>query len=85
MKKRSLKLKYSIQLLGMYDYCGKANSHSKYVKWMTKKCKGLWNYYSPNAKLAPEYEKPDNWPVFYDMIFYFAHKGDYEKFKKELT
>ncbi len=83
MKKRSLKLKYDIQLLGMYDYHGAAVSHSKYVKWMTENCKGSWNYYSPDAEAIPEQKKPDDWPIFYKMIFYFTHKRDYEKFKKE--
>lgn len=85
MKKRSLKLKYNIELLGLYDHYGKSDSHSKYIKWMTEKCKGPWNYYSLTAKLKPEYGKPDDWPIFYDMIFYFTHKRDYEKFRKEFT
>lgn len=85
MKKRSLKLKYDTQILGLYDHYGKANSHGKYIKWMTEKCNGSWNYYSPDAKLTPEHKKPDDGPVFYEMIFYFTHKRDYEKFKKEFT
>jgi len=52
---------------------------------MAEKCKGLWNYYSPDANLKPEYGKPDGWPIFYKMIFYFSHKKDYEKFKKQFT
>ncbi len=85
MKKRKLKLKYEIQLLGIYDHYGEANNHSEYIRWMTEKCKGLWNYYSPDAELKPEYGKPEDWPTFYKMRFYFSHKKDYGKFRKEFT
>ncbi len=85
MKKSRLKLKYTIQLLGLYDHYGKANGHGKYIKWMTEKCKEPWNYYSPDAKLAPKHKKPDDCPIFYKMVFYFTHKRDYEKFKNKFT
>lgn len=83
MKKR--KLKYDLQLLGIYDGYGNPNNHSKYIKWMADECKGRWTYYSPDAKLKPEYKKPDDWPIFYEMRFYFSHKKDYDKFRKRFT
>lgn len=78
-------MKYNIRFVGLYDYDGVAIGHNKYIEWMTENCGGRWRYDSPNAKLASEHGKPDDWPTFYKMIFSFTHKRDYERFKKTFT
>lgn len=87
MKKVTLKSKYKIQYLGVYDYYGEATCQKKYTKWIFENCKGRWIYYSPDVKLPYLFGRaaPKDWPIFYTMIFYFSHKRDLAAFRKRFS
>ena len=75
------KMKYNISLLGVTDYYGYGCIPSRFLEWLNNDCKGKWEYNSPDAPIG----KPNSCPVFFDMIFSFARKSDYEKFLKKFT
>ena len=88
MKKQTLKLKYEIQFLGLYDHYGKATYQKKYTIWMAENCKGRWIYYSSDVKsnhVIDGIATPKDWPMFYTMIFSFSHKRDLNTFRKRFS
>ena len=82
------KMRYNISLLGVTDYYGHGCIPSRFLDWLNMSCKGDWQYNSPNAPLGCAVvgtHKPSNTPVFFDMIFSFARKSDYERFLRKFT
>lgn len=77
--------KYEIKLLGIIDYYGNAVVPKRHLAWLTKNCKGNWQYNSPDAPKPVGYTNPrsKNHPIFFDMIFSFSRKTDFQKFRKK--
>lgn len=79
------KLKYFTSFLGVYDYYGNHMISERHTNWIKNNCKGKWNLstHQPDIIEVPRVKlkkKPDNYPIFFKIIFSFSRKKDCQNF-----